>query len=217
MAGVANIGDDPNWTGHHLAQANLYGFGRLAWCPDLAADQIAWEWAGLTFGDDPLSAEVVTKMLMGSGPAYESYTTPLGLGWMVTPGDHYEPSPDGYEYSRWGTYHFADSAGIGVDRTTSHGTGFTAQYREPWRTIFEDPLHLPRRSPVVLPPPALRLRIGRWHDAHSTHVRPPLRGCCPCRGFSRQLEKPGRARGCRPVPCRRRKAHGAGASRPGVA
>jgi alpha-glucuronidase len=143
MAGVANVGDDPNWTGHHLAQANLYGFGRLAWCPDLAAEQIASEWAELTFGDDPLNVEVVTKILMGSGPAYESYTTPLGLGWMVTPGAHFGPSPDGYEYDRWGTYHFADSAGIGVDRTTSHGTGFTAQYREPWRTIFDDPSTCP--------------------------------------------------------------------------
>jgi alpha-glucuronidase len=143
MAGVANVGDDPNWTGHHLAQANLYGFGCLAWCPELPAEQIAAEWAGLTFGDDPLSREVVTELLMGSGRAYESYTTPLGLGWMVTPADHYGPSPDGYEYSRWGTYHFADSSGIGVDRTTTHGTGFTAQYREPWRTIFEYPSTCP--------------------------------------------------------------------------
>ncbi|HTW06065.1 MAG TPA: alpha-glucuronidase family glycosyl hydrolase [Acidimicrobiales bacterium] len=143
MAGVANVGDDPNWTGHHLAQANLYGFGRLAWCPDLAAEQVASEWARLTFGDHPASAEVVTKMLMASGPAYESYTTPLGLGWMVTPGAHYGPSPDGYEYDRWGTYHFADSAGIGVDRTASHGTGFTAQYRQPWQDIFDDPSTCP--------------------------------------------------------------------------
>src|SRR4051812_11719511 len=35
FAGVSNIGLDENWTGNHLSQANLYGFGRLAWNPDL--------------------------------------------------------------------------------------------------------------------------------------------------------------------------------------
>src|SRR5690606_21798952 len=33
LAGVSNVGSDPNWTGHTLAQANLYGYGRLAWDP----------------------------------------------------------------------------------------------------------------------------------------------------------------------------------------
>ena len=31
--GVSNVGSDPSWTGHTLAQANLYGYGRLAWNP----------------------------------------------------------------------------------------------------------------------------------------------------------------------------------------
>ena len=35
--GVANVGLDDNWSGNHLSQANLYGFGRLAWNPDLTA------------------------------------------------------------------------------------------------------------------------------------------------------------------------------------
>ncbi|MEK8104996.1 hypothetical protein NKG94_06860 [Micromonospora sp. M12] len=33
LVAVANVGDDPFWTGHPLAQANLYTFGRLAWDP----------------------------------------------------------------------------------------------------------------------------------------------------------------------------------------
>ena len=37
IAGVANTGSDRNWTGHHLAQANWYAFGRLAWNPDPVA------------------------------------------------------------------------------------------------------------------------------------------------------------------------------------
>jgi alpha-glucuronidase len=35
FVGVVNIGLDDNWTGNHLSQANLYGYGRLAWNPDL--------------------------------------------------------------------------------------------------------------------------------------------------------------------------------------
>jgi len=44
MAGVANIGDDTNWCGHHFAQANWYAFGRLAWNPSLKPEEIAHEW-----------------------------------------------------------------------------------------------------------------------------------------------------------------------------
>lgn len=148
IAGVANVGDERNWTGHHLAQANLYGFGRLAWDPGLPAEQVAREWAALTFSPsggeaDQPTTDLITHMLMVSWPTYEAYTAPLGVGWMVTPGTHYGPCPDGYEYSRWGTYHFADFAGVGVDRTTSHGSGYAGQYHEPWRRIFDDPATCP--------------------------------------------------------------------------
>ena len=44
FAGVANVGLDTNWLAHPLAMANLYGFGRLAWNPDLSSQQIAEEW-----------------------------------------------------------------------------------------------------------------------------------------------------------------------------
>ena len=37
MAAVANTGNDANWTGHDLAAANWYGFGRLAFEPQLSA------------------------------------------------------------------------------------------------------------------------------------------------------------------------------------
>jgi len=67
---------------------------------------------------------------MISWQAYEKYTSPLGIGWMVNPGHHYGPNVDGYEYDRWGTYHRADRNGLGVDRS-SRGTGYASQYREP--------------------------------------------------------------------------------------
>ncbi|KIP21917.1 Alpha-glucuronidase [Anoxybacillus ayderensis] len=128
IVGVSNIGNDSNWTGHTLAQANLYGFGRLAWNPDLSAEEIANEWIVQTFGDDPQVIEAVSWMLLASWRIYENYTSPLGVGWMVNPGHHYGPNVDGYEYSHWGTYHYADRDGIGVDRTVATGTGYTAQY-----------------------------------------------------------------------------------------
>jgi len=137
FAAVVNVGDDFNWTGHYLAQANLYGYGRLAWNPDLSAEEITKEWIGLTFGKDVEIENVLLKMLMDSWLVYESYTSPLGLGWMITPGSHYGPNVDGYEYSPWGTYHRADHTMIGVDRTTLSGTGFTGQYFKDNKDMYE--------------------------------------------------------------------------------
>ena len=56
---------------------------------------------------------------------------------MVRPGHHYGPDVDGYEYTPWGTYHFADRDGVGVDRTRATGTGFTGQYPSPWSRVYE--------------------------------------------------------------------------------
>jgi alpha-glucuronidase len=137
LVGVANVGDDANWTGHDLAQANLFGFGRLAWNPGLPADRIVEEWVRLTFGSDPAMLVPLRAMLMESWAVYESYTSPLGVGWMVEPGHHYGPSPDGYEYSAWGTYHHADCRGVGIDRTAATGTGFASQYRAARAALFE--------------------------------------------------------------------------------
>ena len=137
ITAVCNTGDDENWTGSDLAAANLYGFGRLAYCTDLSAEEIAEEWIRQTFSNDREVVETVKKILLDSREVYEKYTSPLGIGWMVTPGEHYGPSVDGYEYSRWGTYHRADHLGLGVDRTDS-GTGYVRQYYEPNASIYND-------------------------------------------------------------------------------
>lgn len=135
MAAVINTGNDYNWTGNDLAAANTYGYGRMTMNPYLDSEIIAKEWTDLTLGDK-VEKDVV-KMLMNSWSTYEKYTSPLGIGWMVTPHYHYGPDIDGYEYDRWGTYHRADRNGIGVDRTPQ-GTGYTEQYNEPWKTIYAD-------------------------------------------------------------------------------
>ncbi len=137
ITAVSNIGDDSNWTGHHLAQANLYGYGRLIWNPELSAEEIASEWASQTFGGSGNVRETIVDLLLESWPIYESYTAPLGVGWMVKPHYHYGPDVDGYEYSKWGTYHFADLHGIGVDRTQATGTGYASQYEAENATLYE--------------------------------------------------------------------------------
>lgn len=136
MAAVANTGDDANWTGHDLAAANFYGFGRLSFDMDLTSEEIAKEWIQMTFGSSEKVKKAVEEILMKSWPTYESYTSPLGIGWMVNPNYHYGPNVDGYEYQRWGTYHRADHLAIGVDRT-SKGTGYATQYFEPNSKRFE--------------------------------------------------------------------------------
>ncbi|RAC11774.1 alpha-glucuronidase, partial [Burkholderia multivorans] len=79
IAAVSNIGNDINWTGNTLAQANLYGFGRLTWNPDLTTETITNEWIQLTFGENPKVASVVKEILLSSWNTYENYTAPLGV------------------------------------------------------------------------------------------------------------------------------------------
>jgi len=139
LAAVSNVGTDANWTGHLLAQANWYGYGRLAWDPSASAETIGREWIRMALGSDTVVEETVIRMLMDSHRIYESYTAPLGVGWMVNPNHHYGPNVDGYEYSPWGTYHYADRDGIGVDRTVSTGTGYAGQYPAAAAAMYESP------------------------------------------------------------------------------
>jgi alpha-glucuronidase len=138
LVAVSNVGDDPYWTGHPLAQANLYTFGRLAWQPDADPGSILDEWIRLSFPSAGRELEDgLHAVLDGSWRTYEKYTAPLGVGFMVQPGHHYGPSVDGYEYSPWGTYHFADRDGIGVDRSVASGTGYAGQYAKAWAEVYE--------------------------------------------------------------------------------
>jgi alpha-glucuronidase len=137
IAAIPNVGRDNNWTGHHLAQANLYGYGRIIWDPDLSAEEIADEWASLTF-NNPEVSNTVCDILIKSYPTMEKYLAPFGNCFMVVPVSHYDPSPEGYEFSKWGTYHRADQYAIGIDRTPS-GTGYTEQYAKENTALFANP------------------------------------------------------------------------------
>jgi alpha-glucuronidase len=138
MVGVANVGLDANWLAHPLAMANLYGFARLAWNPDLTSQTIAEEWTRLTFGNDPLVVKTITAMQLASWHIYESYTGPLGAGTMTDIiGVHYGPGIESSERNGWGQWHRADHEGIGMDRTVATGTGYIGQYHEAVAAMYE--------------------------------------------------------------------------------
>ena len=160
MAGVANIGDDTNWCGHHFAQANWYAFGRAAWNPSLTPKEIAEEWANMTFGHNEqctmnneqgtavansqfsvLSSQLV-KLMLDSREACVNYMMPLGIHHIFAGTHHYGPEP---WYAPKGVradwtppyYHKADAVGMGFDRTVN-GSGNVKQYPEALCKLYND-------------------------------------------------------------------------------
>jgi len=138
FAGVANVGLDDNWFSNHLSQANLYGFGRLAWNPDLSARRIAEEFVGQAFSLPARDSETLTGMLLSSWRTYENYTGPLGLQTLTDiTGNHYGVNVEASERNGWGQWHFADAHGVGMDRTVATGTGYIGQYPPAVARIYE--------------------------------------------------------------------------------
>ena len=136
--GVSNVGLDETWYGNHMSQANLYGFGRLAWNPDLSSKQIIDEWTRLTFGDDPRVVETINTMQLTSWRTYENYTGPLGLQTLTDiVGNHFGVAVEASERNGWGQWHRADEQGIGMDRSVATGTGFAGQYRPEIARMYE--------------------------------------------------------------------------------
>lgn len=142
IAGVANIGMDANWCGHHFAQANWYAFGRLAWDHTLTAEQIAEEWIRMTFTKEPAFLEPVREMMLNSWETAVNYMMPLGLHHIFAWGHHYGPEPwcdiPGARPD-WlpSYYHNASKEGIGFDRTTT-GSNAVSQYCAPLNEKFNN-------------------------------------------------------------------------------
>ncbi|WP_317047768.1 alpha-glucuronidase family glycosyl hydrolase [Pleomorphovibrio marinus] len=131
MAGVANIGTDRNWTGHHFHQANWFCYGRLAWDPYLDSDTIAEDWLKLTFTTHKNFVKPVKDMMLRSHEMVVNYMTPLGLHHIMAWSHHYGPGPWITDRHRddWTStyYHKADQKGVGFDRTES-GSNALGQY-----------------------------------------------------------------------------------------
>jgi alpha-glucuronidase len=126
---VVNVGLEDNWLHHPMAMANLYGFGKLAWNPDLTSEAIIDSWTRLTFGHDPRVDATVDRLQLESWHAYEQYTGPLGLGTLTDIiGVHYGPGIESAERNGWGQWIRADHNGVGMDRTVATGTGYIGQY-----------------------------------------------------------------------------------------
>ena len=147
IAGVANIGLDKNWCGHHFSQANWYAFGRLAWNPNLTSEQIAKEWIDQTFAT-ALNSQLsifnyqLASLMLRSREACVDYMMPLGLHHIFKFDHHMGPEPDGFKADypiEWCPvyYHRANKDSIGVDRSST-GTNATSQYREPYRSLYDD-------------------------------------------------------------------------------
>jgi alpha-glucuronidase len=146
VAGVANIGNDINWTGHPFGQANWYGYGRMAWDPGLAPARVADEWIRQTFNNNAGFVNDVKNIMLSSHQILFNYMTPLGLHHIMGYGHHYGPAPwyDKGSRADWNPvyYHKADTIGIGFNRTAS-GSNALAQYTPEARKQFEDPATCP--------------------------------------------------------------------------
>ena len=142
MAGVANIGDDVNWCGHHFAQSNWYAFGRLAWNPSLTSEQIADEWLRQTFTGEQKFVDPMKQVMLDSREACVNYMMPLGIHHIFAGGHHYGPEP---WYAPKGLrpdwtppyYHKADSIGLGFDRTVN-GSANVNQYPDSLCNVLND-------------------------------------------------------------------------------
>jgi alpha-glucuronidase len=138
MVAVVNVGMDPTWLGSHLAMANLYGYGKLAWNPNLSAKAIVEEWSRLTFGNSPIVISTITSLQLASWPTFEEYSGPLGLQSLTNiTGPHYGPGVESSENNGWGQWHRADHEGVGMDRSVSTGTGYAGQYPPAVTKIYE--------------------------------------------------------------------------------
>jgi alpha-glucuronidase len=144
FVGVSNVGLSDTWLGNHLAMANLYGFGRLAWDAGLSSQAIVDEWTRLTFGNDPEAVKKIGEIQMASWPVYESYTGVLGLQTLTNiTGSHYGPAPASQERNGWGQWIRAEVDGVGMDRTVATGTGYVGQYSPEVQKTYETVANTP--------------------------------------------------------------------------
>jgi alpha-glucuronidase len=142
MTGVANIGNDINWCGHPMAQANWYALGRLAWDYNLTSSVIADEWLRMTFTNDVSFVNTTKQIMLRSREIMVDYMNPIGLHHIMSTGHHYGPAPWVSNLNRpeWNPvyYHKADSVAIGFNRTST-GSNALEQYhpeaRKQWENI----------------------------------------------------------------------------------
>ena len=196
--GVSNVGRDIDWLGHHLAMANLYGFGRLAWNPEVSSKAIAEEWTRLTFGNDAKVVKTVTDLQMRSWPAYENYSGPLGIGTLTDIIHvHYGPGVESSEHNGWGQWHRSKETGTGMNRSIATGTGYIGQYRPGVAARFESLKTCPDDLLLFMHhvPYTHRLKNGKtviqhFYDAHYAGAAEAAKFAEDWRGLKGLVDEP---------------------------
>lgn len=148
IAGVANVGDSPNFTGHPFGLANLYAFGRLAWNPRSSSEEIAEDWITEKLGvTDTMAKAKIKRIMLESREAAVDYMMPMGLHHLFAFGHHYGPEPwcevEGAR-ADWlpKYYHQASADGIGFDRTLK-GSCAVEQYPDSLAMLYSNPATCP--------------------------------------------------------------------------
>ena len=111
--------------------------------------------------------EQVLSVMQRSREACVDYMMPIGLHHIFAFDEHYGPEPDGYNAHvpyEWCPvyYHQANKDSIGFDRTHT-GSNATAQYREPYCTLYDNINTCPERYLLWFHrvPWSYRLKSGR--------------------------------------------------------
>jgi alpha-glucuronidase len=119
-----------------LLQANLFGFGRVAWNATEARESIADAWARQTFGDDARVYGVAKGILLSSADSFADVSSPFGLPWL---GDGARPDP-ARAARRLAALPLATHDGIGIDRTEQ-----LSDYPDAFAAELADPARCPER------------------------------------------------------------------------
>ena len=176
MIGVSCVGRD-GWLGAPIAMANLYAFGRLAWNPNLSAEQIAAEWTKQTISTKPEVVATVDKMLLESWQTYVHYTGFLGTQTLTDiTGSHYGPNIEASERNGWGQWHRDDAQGIGMDRSVATGTGFAGQYPPEVAKMYESAATTPDNLLLFFHHLPWTYKLHSGKTDHSVRLRHSLPG-----------------------------------------
>ena len=178
IAGVSNLGESDAWTGHPLAAANTFCFGRMGWdAAAVGAELATAEWLDLSFaGLREAPRRRLLSMLLRSWGVFESYTSPLGLGAVCdncgvaggkacgAKGDHYWLAFDKWQATRkppnagFGGGFNGSSDGIGLNRSSTYGATYyganAAAFARPETTpqgLLLTFHHVPLNFSVTLP------------------------------------------------------------------
>ena len=172
FVGVANVGLDANWLHHPMAMANLYGFGKLAWNPELTTAEIMIAGRGLLSAMIPRSCLSSTACRRIPG----GYTSNTRVRWVsgrspISSAIHYGPGIESAERNGWGQWFRADKKG---HRDGPHGgDGYRLHWPVPAGAgedlrVFGE---LPGQSAAVHASRALQPRAAQRQDRGAVCLR----------------------------------------------